>query len=182
MVVQNIKTLFFKIYFNTILLSDNEISLLERLQYIWKSFITFAPIAIVLNLFNLWFVDNKTFFNGVVACIFINMLLGSVMHIRKKTFNILILLKKTLLMIIVVLLTYLVLELVLIVAGSNSLTESFRTVLQVATLIYPISKILKNIFILSNGEHPPKWLMEKIYNFQENGDLSKLLESKSDTE
>lgn len=53
---------------------------------------------------------------------------------------------------------------------------AFRVVLQMTTLIYPLSKILKNIFIISKGEHPPEWIMKRIYNFQENGDLSAFLE------
>ena len=39
-------------------------------------------------------------------------------------------------------------------------------------------KPLKNIFILSEGEHPPKWLMQRIYNFQNNGDLKEFMSLK----
>lgn len=102
------------------------------------------------------------------------------MNFKKKTFSWLVLIVKTGAMILVTFVTYMILELILIVAGSNILTEGFRAALQVATLLYPASKILKNIFILSNGEYPPEWVMKKLHDFQKNGDLSEFLKQKKE--
>jgi hypothetical protein len=174
------KILFLKKYFNVVLIGDDSLTITERLHYLWKSIITFAPIAFLLDAFNLWFGENKLFFSGVILFIFVNMSLGAWMHYKKKSFDWETLLKKTMIMVVAVLVTYLILEIILKVAGSNPVTEIFRTTLQVATLLYPGSKILKNIFILSEGEHPPQWVMEKIYNFQKNGDLSIFLKTKEE--
>lgn len=176
------KVLLLKKYFNIVLLGDDNLTISERLHYLWKSIITFAPIAYLLNMFNLWFEDNRLFFNAVIIFIFVNMVLGAYMHIKRKTFEWFELIKKTMTMVVAVMLTYFILELVLQVAGHNIVTEGFRATLQVATLLYPGSKILKNIFIFTNGEHPPQWMMEKIYNFQKNGDLSAFLKTKKDEE
>lgn len=174
------KLIFFKKFCDVISIWDNNLSITERLYYLGKSIATFTPIVWILNIFNLWFTDNKVFFNAMILFIFINMFLGAVMNFRKNTFDWLTLIFKTMTMVVVIFITYLVLELVLVVAGSNIVTEGFRSALQVATLLYPGSKILKNIFILSNGEYPPEWVMKKIYNFQKNGDLSELLKKKEE--
>ena len=176
------KELFYKKYFDVVLISDENLDLLERFKYLWNSLITFAPIAFLLKAFNIWFIDNGLFFTAIVGFIFTNMVLGGYMHWKKRTFSIESLLKKTITMTIIVSVTYIVLELILRVAGQNMVTTAFQIALQVSTLLYPAGKILKNIFILSDGEHPPKWIMERIYNFQENGDLAEFLNAKKPEE
>ena len=42
------------------------------------------------------------------------------------------------------------------------------------TLFFPASKGIKSIFIISNGEYPPKWMMKKVYNYENDGDLNEL--------
>lgn len=162
------------------MIGDDTLSFSERAEYFWKSIITFAPIAFLLDAFNLWFEQNQLFFTSVILFIFVNMILGGYMHYKKATFDWQELLKKTMTMIVVVMTSYLILELILEVAGHNLVVDVFRTTIQVATLLYPGSKILKNVFILSEGEHPPQWVMEKIYNFQQNGDLSAFLKTKEE--
>jgi hypothetical protein len=170
--LKSMKILFLKNYINLALIGDDSLSISERMPYLYKSLLIFGPIALFLDVFHLWFETNKIFATGTVAFIFINMLFGAIMHKLKRTFVWQDLLVKTMRMVVVVGLTYFILEIILKIAGSNIVTEAFRTSLQVATLFYPGGKILKNIFILSKGEHPPKWIMEKMYNFQKNGDLA----------
>jgi hypothetical protein len=55
--------------------------------------------------------------------------------------------------------------------------ESFKILIQVVTLLYPVSKVLKNIYILSNKQFPPAFIMDKIYNFEKNGDLKDLFDT-----
>lgn len=171
-----------KLYYNFILMSDNDLTITERLQYYWKSLLTLAPIALSLEVLNLWFTNNKLFGTGIIALITVNMLVGGYMHLKKGNFQWREFIQKTISMVVVVFITYLVLELIISVAGDNFIVEGFRAVLQVATLLYPGSKILKNVFILSNGEHPPKWIMQKIYNFQENGDLKEFLNTEKSSD
>lgn len=84
-------------------------------------------------------------------------------------------------MISVLLITYVGLEMILIVARKNMVTDAFRVALQVATLMYPLSKVFKNVYILTNGEYPPEWLMKKIYNFNKKGDLKDFFGTESNT-
>jgi hypothetical protein len=41
--------------------------------------------------------------------------------------------------------------------------------------IFPASKILKNIYILSNKQYPPSFIMDKIYKFEKDGNVTDLL-------
>lgn len=77
-------------------------------------------------------------------------------------------------MLLVLVLVYAGLEMMLKVARENVVTEVFRIALQVSTLMYPVSKMGKSIFIITKGEYPPEWLMRKFYNFNKTGDLNNL--------
>jgi hypothetical protein len=166
-----LKTYLIKLYFNIILLGDTNLPSGERSEYLWKSIATLAPFAILMQTIDMWFINNVLFGTGIILLIMINMIIGGSMHYRKKDFMWFKFISKTIMMVLVTFITYLVLEIVISILGNNPIVSGFRAVLQVATLLYPGSKILKNVFILSRGEHPPKWIMQKVYNFQKNGDL-----------
>lgn len=170
-----IKILLTKLFYNFILIGDKNLSIIERIEFFLKSLLTIAPIAFLVELTQSWVLNNQKFTTAVVLIILINMVIGAYIHVKKGDFKWKKFITKSISMVIVINITYIVLELILGRAGENFIVEGFRAALQVATLLYPGSKILKNIFILSNGEHPPKWVMQKIYNFQENGDLKQFL-------
>jgi hypothetical protein len=52
--------------------------------------------------------------------------------------------------------------------------EGFRVTIQISTLLYPTSKALKNLYIISNKEFPPGFIMEKLYKFEQTGDVAEL--------
>lgn len=174
----DLKLIFWKLYCNIILASDSETGILKRVETWSKSLITFTPIAFALQQINLWFINNQQFITGITALIFINMLVGAFTHVKTKKFKWKTLLLKTIEVILIVSSTYLVLELIITQGGVNVITTTFRSALQVSTLLYPGGKILKNIFILTNGKYPPKWIMNKIYAFEESGDLAEFLDKK----
>lgn len=66
---------------------------------------------------------------------------------------------------------YTLLEMLRLTAGDNMIGEGFKVVIQITTLLYPISKALKNFYILSNKQFPPQFIMNKIYNFEKTGDI-----------
>lgn len=178
--MQYLKTLFYKFYFSIALLTDDNIDLSDRIWKFLLAILTFGPIAFILDKAGSWFTTHQGFVIGVVGVILINIILGGLVHNRKKDFDWKTLLYKTNEMVIILLASYLTLEILMSVAGDNPVITAFRITIQVTTLLYPGSKILKNIFILSKGEYPPKWLMTKVYNFQENGDLNALLKTNKD--
>lgn len=171
----NFKILLVKFYCNLLILGDSNFSNIEKINSWWEVIKRLAPASFILGILGFWFDNNVHFFLGAISFIILNMGLGMVMHWKRKTFNWEDFWKKTLTMSIVIIIAYYVLEVVLSIAGTGVIVSGFRAVLQAATLLYPGSKILKNVFILSRGEYPPEWLMKKVYNFNKNGDLKEFL-------
>lgn len=151
----------------------NHVSVMDRLKYIWNTFITIAPVAFILDVFNWWFTENKQFGTFLCFSLIINLGVGVWYHIRSRTFVFKVFLFKNFEMIFVVILGYTMLEMLRYTAGDNIAGEVFKISIQIMTLLYPISKATKNIFIITRGKYPPEFIMRKLYNFEKNGDLAK---------
>lgn len=152
----------------------------DRLKYVWNAVIHFTPIAIVLDLFNWWFKENHQFGTFMCIALIINLLIGAYMHKKSGTFCFKQFIVKNVELTFVVIVTYAMLEMLRYTAGDNLAGEIFKILIQVMTLLYPTSKVLKNIFIISKGKYPPEFIMRKLYNFEKNGDLEKLFSTKKD--
>lgn len=162
-------------YYNFILLVEDKVTFTDRIYSWLKLIITFAPIAYFLDLLGIWFYDNKKFVTGFIVVVAINAYYGIKRHRKLKTFDWSKFFNKTWVMLSSVIATYIVLHIITRIAGENYISEGFEILLQVTTLFYPIGKILKSVFILSNGEYPPKWMMEKVYDFEKTGSLTEFL-------
>ena len=171
-----------KIYYSIILLDDNHPTWVEKTQYLIKLLMAFAPIAYVLDGLNFWFTNNKQFASFMIVCLIINLAVGIRYHRKMKTFDWGEFLKKNSEMMAIVVVVYALLEMLRLTAGANMVGESFKVLIQITTLLYPISKAMKNIYILSNKQFPPAFIMEKIYNFEKNGNLGKLFGKDNDNE
>lgn len=175
-----IKKIFLNVFFKFIFLSDSRVDLAYKTE-VWAKMVMSSSIVIFISdWLGIWFQTNKQFATFVLTAIVINAGLGMWKHMKHKTFRWEIFFKKTGLMVAIVILSYVLLEMLVNTAGNNYITDGFKVMIQVSTLFYPSSKALKNIFILSSGEYPPKWLMEKVYNFESDGNLSSFLSSNLD--
>ena len=163
-----------KLLCDVILITDNHPTFLDKIRYFASIIATFAPIAFLLNKINLWFLSNTQFASFVLLCIIINMSVGIAFHLKMRTFKWELFIKRNSLMIAVLLVVYFLLEMLRITMGDNIVGEGFRSVIQVSTLLYPSSKALKNAYILSNKQFPPKFIMERLYKFEQSGDLNDL--------
>lgn len=157
-----------------ILVVDNRPTILEKLHYLLGLIATFGPIAYLLDGLNLWFNSNQQFSSFVIICLFVNLAVGVRYHNKMGTFNWKEFFVKNIEMWVILILVYGLLEMLRITAGNNFVGEGFKVLIQVMTLLYPISKALKNIYILSNKKFPPSFIMDKIYTFEKNGDLNDL--------
>lgn len=160
-----------------ILASDQSLDIMERIRFYIIACAQFAPIAFFLNLMKWWFYENQQFANFMLLVLFINMIVGVVFHIKNGTFKFKVFLLQNALMIFVCACVYTSLETIRYTAGENIVGDLFRATIQIMTLGYPISKIAKNIFILTNGQFPAEWLMRKLYSFEKHGDLKKFFEN-----
>ena len=161
-----------KLIARIILISDSTPTIWERLKYAGLSIVHFAPVAFVLDLINLWFADNQQFGTFMCVALVMNMIAGVWLHLKKGTFHFRSFLLGTLEMVAVVIVVYIMLEMLRYTAGDNFAGEIFRVLIQITTLLYPTSKVLKNIHIITKGKYPPRFIMHRLYNFEKNGDLN----------
>lgn len=171
-----------KIAARLILVADATPTMWDRIKYLWSIFMYSAPVVFILDLANWWFTENKQFGTFMCIALIINMIIGAWMHLMNKTFNFKDFFLKNLEMSAVVIIVYIMLEMLRYTAGANIAGEIFRISIQVMTLIYPTSKVFKNVFIISNGKYPPEFIMKRMYDFERNGDLSKFFTKDIDEE
>jgi hypothetical protein len=158
-----------------ILIADAQPTFLEKTKYFVTIILAFAPIAYCLEGMSFWFSNNKQFASFVLLAVIINIAVGAVFHWRNKTFSQEQFLVKNGIMISVLLISYALLEMLHLTIGDNVFSESFRTLIQISTLLYPISKTFKNLYILSNKQFPPEWIMERLYNFEKTGNIDTIV-------
>ncbi len=168
---------------NIILTADTEnATLSEKVSYAITSLAHLAPVAFALDLVNWWFTENLQFGQFFILAIIVNMVVGAYMHLRNKTFDFKEFIFKNVEMGFVVSVIYIMLEMLRYTAGDNLAGEIFRVLIQVTALLYPTSKVFKNVFIITEGKYPPEFIMQKLYNFEKNGDLSQFFKTKDNEE
>lgn len=172
----------FKLYANLIIYADGSAHNMDRIDSYARALLVFAPIAFLAELLDVWFIENQSFSLFVGGFVLVNAFIGGIAHQIKGDFSWEMLLVKTIKMSSIIVLTYIILEGMVSPMGDNPIASGLIAAFQVATLLYPGAKILLNIFIWSDGEHPPKWIMQKVYNFKKNGDLQAFLNEKAPTE
>lgn len=164
-----------KFFCGIILIADNNPTVLEKLKYFITIMCAFAPIAYCLEGMSFWFSTNKQFASFVLLAIIINVVVGAVFHWRNRTFSQELFLVRNAVMISVLIISYTLLEMLHLTIGDNVFSDSFRTLIQISTLLYPISKTFKNLYILSNKQFPPEWIMERLYNFEKTGNIDTIV-------
>lgn len=170
------------IYYSVIFIGDSKYKtsdfMFEKAIALIKVICAFAPIAFVLETINFWFLNNKQFIAGFLVVVVINGYFGIKKHRKLNDFDYKIFFIKTRKMLTIVISVYILLSILAKFAGDNIIAEGFQVLIQVMTLFYPISKAIKSIHVIYNGEYPPKWLMDKFYNFEETGDMGDLFDTK----
>lgn len=154
----------------------------DKVSYLLESLYTFAPVALLIGVVMQWYDANKIFAGSLLLALIANMGVGVYFHICKGTFDISDFIKKNIEMTFYTGVVYIALYTLHINISQNIGSEIFLSLIQVISLLYPVSKICKNIFILSDGKHPPEFLMQKLYNFEKNGDLNEFFNTKTNSD
>lgn len=158
-----------------ILIADTRPLFVEKLKYYISIILTLAPSIWLIEQISGWYIENRQFADFIMVALLFNMVIGAWYHHKMKTFSYREFIIKNSLMVLVLILGYSMLEMLRLTFGDNMLAEGFKTVIRVSTLLYPMSKSLKNLYILSNKQFPPKFIMEKLYNFEKSGNINDLL-------
>jgi hypothetical protein len=176
----NIKDMFKRLLYSVILLTSDRPTLVEKLGYWFKLLIASAPMVWILNRLHIWFETNSEFISFVLLALLVNMGVGLKYHHKMGTFSWREFFRKNISMFASVLVVYVLLDMLRIIAGNNAIGDGFKVVVQLTTIVYPISKSLKNIYILNNKTFPPSFIMDKIYNFERNGNIRDLFNKDED--
>lgn len=141
--------------------------------------IKISPFAIVASYITGMVNDQALFLFWWSIVMLSNALVGIVTHLKLKTFDWKEFLLNNAIMIVLTLSVYWS-SIGLLETANNAVTTSLTTSLQVATLVFPISKIFKNAHILTNGVFPPEWIVRKLFDFDKNGNLKVFKEMKDE--
>lgn len=171
-----------KYFAKIVLISEPLVKITDRFDYLMTILLRLAPVAFLLETFNWWIADNKQFGQFMCIALFVNMVVGIWFHVKNKSFTWEDFFLKNGKMIAIVIVVYVMLEMLRYTAGSNIAGELFKVSIQITTLLWPTSKVFKNAYILSNGEFPPEFIMNKLYSFEKNGDLKAFFETKNKEE
>lgn len=171
-----------QLYYTILAIGDSKFPFWEKIELWWRVIIGISIVSYILEMLGLWFDNNKKFVTYFVLAVIFNMIFGIWKHLKLKTFNWEKFFYKTIVMLVMVVVAYIALYMLVDIADSNFLTDGFKTTIQLTTIFYPIAKIIKSIHIISNGDHPPKWLMDKLYNFEKDGDMQELISNKKEDE
>ncbi len=174
------------LYYSFIFLADNAYNkrpfLIEKLIAFGKLLATFGPIAYILSIVNAWFLNNHEFVSGFIVCVTFNAIFGLWKHNKLGTHSWGEFIKETSMMLTCVMAIYILLSVLNNFAGDSTVSEIFEILIQISTLFYPISKCIKSIHILSNGEYPSEFIMKKFYNFKKDGDVQEFFRTTKQNE
>jgi hypothetical protein len=166
-----------KIYVWIILLAEKQVTVWDKINYALKLLATFGPIVALLEALRIWFQDNQTFIGGVLVALLLNMGIGMWYHKRARTFSWSAFFEGNIKMFCGVMLVYILLELLRSAAGNTIISEAFKIIVQTTTMLWPVSKSLKNIYIIYEKKFPPAFIMERLYNFEKTGNVKQLFDS-----
>lgn len=157
-----------------LLLTDKHPSIWRKLKYWIEITPVLSGFGYLFDGVDLWFKTNKQFVTFVIIAVIINIVYGMYYHHKTNTFDYGQLLRKASKMVVTIIVSYVLLDMLRVTSGENIAGEIFKVVIQIMTLVWPISKTLKQVYILNNKEFPPEFIMEKLYNFEKTGNVAEL--------
>lgn len=150
---------------------DDKIHLRDRVYYFFIAFFKSIPLLMLYSYFSTWRGNNEFFFAGICFALFLNALVGGVYHFKTGTFDIKDFLVGNTMMIFVISVSYISLAILSIPLDESGIGKMFKMSVQLMTLFYPVSKIVKNVFVLTRGKYPPQFVMKALYNYEREGKL-----------
>jgi len=171
------KYLLVKQYHALILLATKQPTFYDKVCYFGKVVAALGPVVAIIDALSIWFYSNSNFIAVMLGVLVINMGIGIWYHHVMGTFSWRLFMGRNAEMFLVIFVVYILLELLRFVVGNNVVGNGFKVLVQTTTIIYPVSKSLKNIYILSEKRHPPAFIMERLYKFEKTGDIKDLIEN-----
>lgn len=150
---------------------DDKIQIRDRIYYFFIAFFKSIPLLMLYSYFSVWREKNELFFVGISFILFLNMVVGAIYHAKAGTFDIKHFLTGNATIMLVITVVYISLSVLSIPINETETGKIFQSVVQFMTLMYPVSKIVKNVFVLTGGKYPPQFIMKTLYNYEREGKL-----------
>ena len=150
---------------------DDKIQIRDRIYYFFIAFFKSIPLLMLYSYFSVWREKNELFFVGISFILFLNMVVGAIYHAKAGTFDIKHFLTGNATIMLVIMVVYISLSVLSIPINETETGKIFQSVVQFMTLMYPVSKIVKNVFVLTGGKYPPQFIMKALYNYEREGKL-----------
>lgn len=154
-----------------------DISWQDRLSYLFEVILKSAPIIFIYGIVDTWYGNNKLFAIALSTALLLNFLVGARYHWIKGSFNLGKMLWKNLEMLIVVVGVYMLLGVLSYPLSESIVGTTFKMSIEFITILYPASKALRNFFILTGGKHPPKFIIQALYQYEKEGKLKEFFDS-----
>lgn len=171
------KNLAQSLFYEIILFASERPTFVEKSTYQAKWLLISVPFGIFFDEINYWFDSHASFVVFMMIALFINMIAGAWRHFKFNTFSLGMLIKKNLELFFILIFTYACLHTLDRIAGETFTGEYFQIVIQLSTILFPVSKVLKNIYLISSGRFPPYFIMDRIYKFKKTGNPNELLKT-----
>lgn len=154
-----------------------DISWQDRLSYLFDVIVKSAPFIFIYGIVDAWYGNNKVFATALSTALLLNLLVGARYHWVKKSFNLGKMLWKNFEMLVVVAGVYLLLSILALPLSESIIGTTFKMSIEFITILYPSSKALRNFFILTKGKHPPKFVIQALYQYEKEGKLKEFFDS-----
>ena len=151
--------------------TDTSIALRDRLYYLGQVLLHSTPFMLLCSYLLSWRQAHQAFVMALGGALLLNILIGAAYHLRYHSFSLRALLLKNAQMLSVIAAVYILLALLEVPLSQTTTGEVFENTLQLMTLLYPVSKAIKNIFVLTHGKYPPAWVIKALYNYEREGKL-----------
>lgn len=151
--------------------SKAKISWHDRLEYFFEVALKSVPFLFLYSFLSEWYEENQLFAISISTSLLVNLLVGARFHWVKGSFDLGTMLWKNLEMLVVVTGVYLLLGALSTPLGESMAGIAFKKTVEFITILYPVSKSLRNVFILTGGKHPPEFVIKALYQYEKDGKL-----------
>lgn len=155
---------------------DKYVNTSDRLMFLGESIFKFAPLYWLYQTAAHWYGNNETFATSLALVLIVNSIVGIRYHMKMKTLSIKDFCYSTFSMLSIIIGVYLILKAFGNVLGSNVIGDTYKSIVEFITLLYPGSKVLQNVFILTNGKYPPVFVMKALYAYSKDGKINRFID------
>lgn len=143
----------------------------DRLNYFWDVITKYSPLLFLYTMAVTWYDQNKPFALAMGTALLLNLIIGARYHWLKGTFNLTRMMIKNIELLAIVAGVYMLLKVLTVPLEEWFVGTIFKATIEFISILLPTEKALKNMFIITNGKHPPAWVIKALYNYQKEGKL-----------